>query len=194
MEKKKMIECFVNKAENYDCSLKELDLPSEMISDEKWIVLDSTVTEDDINQLEDEFGIKFPLDYRNYIGSCAHAFSCMIGYFDNFLFDDDVEVELIIPTQRYGNEIKDIKEFLLENHVLVQCGYIPIGLFNDNGYMCIDTRRENEIRWLPYENCVDFEMYDEFNEESLPVFKNFEEYINCYFCGDKHEIEDDDEY
>lgn len=37
-----------------------------------------------------------------------------------------------------------------------------------------------------------FETYDEFNEESLPVFKSFEEYIKCYFYGIKHEIEDDE--
>ncbi len=194
MEKEKIKEYFINKAEKYECNVKELDLPSEMIRNDKWIVLDTTANETDIERLESELKIKFPIDYRNYIGTCAHAFSCLIGTFDNFLFDDDIDIELIIPIQRYGREIQDIKDFLIENKVLVQCGYIPIGLFNDNGYMCIDTKRENEIRWLPYENCVGFSSYDEFNEESLPIFKHFKEYMDCYFLGTKHEIEDDDEY
>ena len=85
----------------------------------------------------------------------------------------------------YKNEVKDWDCLVMR--------WFRFFCFFD-GYMCIDTRRENEIRWLPYENCAGFEMYDEFNEESLPVFKNFDEYINCYFCGIKHEIEDDDEY
>lgn len=194
MEKEKVREYFVSKAENYECGVNDLDIPNEMIKNGKWVVLDSTATETDIDSLENELKTKFPVDYRNYIGTCAHAFSCLIGNFDNFLFDDDVDIELTIPMQRVGHEIQDIKEFLLENSVLIQCGYIPIGLFNDNGYICIDTKRENEIRWLPYKNCVGFDSYDEFNEESLPVFKSFEEYMNCYFLGIKHEIEDDDEY
>ena len=189
-----MKEYFIGKAENYEYNVKEFDLPSEMIRDDRWIVLDTTAKETDIDRLESELKIKFPMDYRNYIGTCAHAFSCLIGKFDNFLFDDDVDIELTIPIQRYGREIQDIKEFLKENSVLIECGYIPIGIFNDNGYICIDTKRENEIRWLPYENCVDFDSYNDFNEESLPVFKNFEEYMNCYFLGIKHEIQDDDEY
>lgn len=185
---------FVCKAENYECRVEALDIPNEMIKNGEWVVLDSTATETDIDSLENELKIKFPVDYRVYIGTCAHAFSCLSGKFDNFLFDDDVDIELTIPMQRYGHEIQDIKEFLLENSVLIQCGYIPIGIFNDNGYICIDTKRENEIRWLPYDNCVGFDSYEEFNEESLPMFKNFEEYMNCYFLGTKHEIEDDEEY
>ena len=194
MKKEKMKKYFVCKAENYECRVEALDIPHEMIKNGEWVVLDSTAIETDIDSLENELKIKFPVDYRVYIGTCAHAFSCLSGKFDNFLFEDDVDIELTIPMQRFGHEIQDIKDFLIENSILIQCGYIPIGIFNDNGYICIDTERENEIRWLPYENCVGFDSYEEFNEESLPVFKSFEEYMNCYFMGTKHEIEDDEEY
>ena len=112
MKKEKMKEYFITRAENYECSLKGLDLPNEMIHNEKGIVLASTAVETDIDSLENELKTKFPVDYRNYIGACAHAFSCLTGNFDNFLFEDDVTIELIIPLQRYGREIQDIKEFL----------------------------------------------------------------------------------
>ena len=100
---------FVCKAENYECRVEALDIPNEMIKNGEWVVLDSTATETDIDSLENELKIKFPVDYRIYIGTCAHAFSCLSGSFDNFLFDDDVDIELIIPMQRYGHEIQDIK-------------------------------------------------------------------------------------
>jgi hypothetical protein len=135
--------------------------------------------------LSKELNIILPEEYINFIGSCAHAYTRLSGKLDNFLYEDDVDVELIICPQILGKELEQIKECLEENKFIISLGYIPIGIFNDNGYLYIDLKKENKIVWLPFENCVGLTTYEEFDSEGFIIFNNLEELMECFFMGKK---------
>ncbi len=192
MEKNKMMKYFQSLRKNYDDETFETDedIPEKMIKNGQWIVLESTVREEQLEALEKEFNIQFPKEYKEFIGTCAHAFSCLEGKLDNFLFEDDVDVQLEIIPQYYGKELSLLYQDLKENSLVISLGYIPIGVFNDDGYLYIDTRKQNKIVWLPFEDCVGFTTYDEFDSEGFVIFENLYELMDCFFLGKTYTVKD----
>ena len=79
---------------------------------------------------------------------------------------------------------------LKENEIIVQQKYLPLGEFDEDGYLCIDLKNNNEIVWLPFENCVGFTKREEFEEEQLHIFNDLDDFIKCFFGKEKYVIEE----
>lgn len=165
-------------------------IPEEMQEGDSWKVVPTTVTEADIDDFEKKVNIKLTSEYRKFIGSCAHLFTHLSGKLDNFLYEDDVDVDLEIMPQPYGNELSYLLVDMMENNLMTSLGYIPLGVFNDNGYLYIDTNKENKIVWLPFDNCIGFTTYEEFDNEGFVIFEDFEEFMRCFFLKEVHEVKD----
>ena len=114
------------------------EIPSVMREKNTWKVVDSTLTVAEIKELENGLQMEFPKSYKDYLMASAHLFEKLIGKFDNFFFEDDVDIVLKIQPQPYGEELKYVHEMLEENIILVRENYLPLGIFDDNGYLCID--------------------------------------------------------
>lgn len=155
-----------------------------------WSLEDSSIEEGDVKKLEEELQITFPKKYCEYIMAAAHRFTTLVGKFDNFFFEDDVDIEIKIVPQPYGEELKYIRKMLKENEIIVQQKYLPLGEFDEDGYLCIDLKNNNEIVWLPFENCVGFTKREEFEEEQLHIFDDLDDFIKCFFGKEKYVIEE----
>lgn len=182
MEKEKIKDYFIecknsHKKENIDTAV--------------WNLESSSLNDVDIKKMEEEIHIVFPKEYRAYIMTAAHQFTVLKGNFDNFFLEDDVDVELKIVPQPYHEELKYIREMLKENMILVRQSYLPIGEFDEDGYLCIDLKGNNEIVWIPFENCIGFTEREQFEQEQISIFHEFDDYIKCFFGGAKYIIEDE---
>lgn len=155
-----------------------------------WELKDSLLDLSAVHVLEQEVQLEFPSEYCEYIMAAAHMFTELEGKFDNFFFEDDVDVVLKIVPQPQGKELKYIREMLKENFILVKEKYLPLGEFDEDGYLCIDLMHKNEIVWIPFEDCVGFTTREQFETEQLHIFYKFDDFIKCFFGKEKHEIED----
>ena len=177
-----------NEIKNYFIKCKEEN--SGEVDSTSWNLEDSSLDESAVKDLEAEFQIHFPKDYCEYIMAAAHRFTVLDATLDNFFFEDDVEVELKIVPQPYKDELKYIRELLKENEILVGQNYLPLGEFEEDGYLCIDLEDDNKIVWIPFENCVGFCERKQFEEEQLPMFDGLDDFIKCFFGKEKYVIED----
>lgn len=189
MTKENIIQYFNEYMKTHNDIEVEYEIPDEMKDGNSWKLCESSITEQDICELEKEFNITLPQDYKNYLMVSAHMFTTLTGNFDNFCYDNDVDIELIIPPQPYKAELMYIKELYKNNAVLVNAGYIPLGQFDEDGWLCIDLENDNELVWVPFECCVGFTKREEFETEQLHIFYQFADYITCFFEGKTHEIE-----
>jgi len=117
----------------------EMVNPSELPNNEgwqKWYPIDSTVTDNEIEYIENELGFRLPSSYKTFLKH-KHFY------------------ELYISDARFsGQEIKNWNQHLLKmafngypKEFLIDKGYIPFADWNDWGLLCFDTN----------ESCVDNE-------------------------------------
>lgn len=190
---KEQIKAYFTECSKNNDTVPEYDIPSEMQADGAWSVMDSTLAKEDLADLERQFNLKLPREYCDYIMAAAHMFTELTGNFNNFLFEDDVDVVMQIPPQPYKEELKYIKEMIEENSLLVGLGYLPIGTFDSDGYLYIDLENQNRLVWLPFDNCVGFTTREEFESEEVLIFETLDEYIKCFFGGETYTIPDEEE-
>ena len=165
-------------------------MPKENEKKIKWEVKDSSIGLLEVQELEKEINLEFPSEYCEYVMAASHMFTELEGNFDNFFYEDDVDVSLKIVPQPYGEEQKYIRELLKDNYILVEEKYIPFGEFDEDGYLCIDLINNNEIVLLPFDECVGFTKRNQFETEQLHIFYKFDDFIKCFFGKEKHKIED----
>ena len=170
----------------------EFPIPTEMKEGNSWKLMDSTLTAKDIEELEKDFNLTLPEEYKEYIMAASHMFGCLAGNLDNFLFEDDVDVTLKVIPQPYKAELKYIKVYFENLDVLLKAGYIPLGEFEEDGCLYMDLENNNRIVWIPYEDCIGFTKREEFEEEQIKIFNNLSEYMKCFFGKHTHVIEDEE--
>ncbi|MNW25743.1 hypothetical protein D3C74_24930 [compost metagenome] len=110
------------------CRWMHPDVPDEMkvqdgtmSSDQdwaRWRIIPSTVTQEDIAGLEQEFGLTFPTWYQAFISTYHHFFD-------------------IVPSQGVDDPLSDIRN--MYNPVLCKLGYLPFAWDAEYGKIrCID--------------------------------------------------------
>ncbi|MHC1686064.1 MAG: SMI1/KNR4 family protein [Clostridiaceae bacterium] len=167
----------------------EYIIPQEMIDSsdsEKWILLESNVSEDDIFKLEKKFKVKIPSMYKAFISAYSHFFEELEGIFDNFYDEDDVEVFVDIIPQPSNMPLSRIERVFEELRELIDLGYIPIGDFNGQGPLCIDILNSNKLVWLNHEEYYKCETREEVEKISVLIFNSFNEFMECFFGGVTH--------
>lgn len=179
--------------------------PKEMETsngDMDWQYVKSSVSKQQISDLEEKYGIEFPDIYKEFISTYAHLIGDLSGVLDNFLFEDDVEVTLQIPTQAYNSELDKIEELFDSNREFVGWGYIPIGQFDQDGNAHIEETDETgliwldinsgEVIWLDEEEAVDCSCREDVEENRIVVFESFTDLLDCFFKKEVYECPEEE--
>jgi len=161
-----------------------------MFQKSKWLLQKSKLDPKEFEDLFKNMNVTLPQEYIDYFMAASHYFTIMESKIDNFLFEDDVDIEVEVFPQPIGKEIKYLKEIVLEKEVFVKNGYLPIAGFNDDGYLYMDTGTK-QIGWLSAEDCIGLEKREEFENEFIPVFKTIDDYIKCLWGDVHYEVPDD---
>ncbi|MDY5911929.1 MAG: SMI1/KNR4 family protein [Inconstantimicrobium porci] len=166
------------------------DVPEDMMSDNgTWKLVESQVTDEQIRALEDEFKIKIPQVFKNYLSSYYYLFDELNGTIDNFYGEFDKKVIMYIPKQPSDAPLKGYADLFRGLSELIDFGYIPIGDFYGWGPICFDTLNNNKIVWLDHDEYYDCKSREELDELAEVLFNNFEECIECFFCGKVHDCD-----
>lgn len=163
--------------------LKRPELPEEMTVEgtkdgdgwSVWKLIPSTVTDEDIANEEEGFGLKFPNLLKAYLSTYHHAFD-MLG--DNY--PDD-------PFEALDNAF---------NPQLAKNGYLPFAWDEDGFFIrCIDLNADSDGDCCPVVQFDHEELFDllydyedngenvpreELEELSEPIADSFEEYLNGF--------------
>lgn len=173
---KTIFEALYEKLCNQDESFVKMPhVPEEMWADDvatneewkKWKLTSSTVTDKDIDELEKELGVSFPVVFRAFLSTYFH-------YFDD-------EIGRSSPDDAF----KSVRQAW--NPILVKFGYLPFGWDSNGAYLrCIDLENmPDEEMCAIYE--IDHEILFNFDEETvteddidenmLYVAENFMEFL-----------------
>lgn len=139
------------------------DIPLEMLNtsipqkDEwkEWKPIDSIITDDDINKLENKIGLPIPLSYRYYL-KYKHFYGLKIP-------DHSVNLPHHLPDK----ELTLLQEYILEGldpEYLIERNYIYFADFNDYGILCFDANepeKNNEFKivYIDHERLEDTHLY-----------------------------------
>jgi len=131
-------------------------IPPEMfagpISESGWVewkLLPSTLKASDIEQLETEFGVKFPPSFQAYLLARHHCFDQMSSRRH--------EESIMLPDLPSRNPLRKLREELHGWRPLIAAGLIPFAEFGDGyGPICFDASRrsadgECPILWVDHE-------------------------------------------
>lgn len=155
-------------------------------NENKWILLESNVSEEDILKLEEKFNIKLPSLYKAFLSTYFHMFGELDGIFDDFHCEDDREVSVDIIPQPSDKPLKEIENVFEQCNELIGFGYIPIGDFNGWGPLCFDVLNNYKLVWLDHEEYYSCETRGELEELAETLFDNFKEFMDCFFAGNRH--------
>ncbi len=152
----------------------------------KWMLLESNVSEEDIHKLEEKFNVKLPSLYKAFISTYFHMFEELDGVIDDFHCEDGKEVYVDILPQPSNKPLKVIENVYKECEELIEFGYIPMGDFNGWGPLCFDTHNNYKLVWLDHEEYYSCETREEIEELGETIFDNFTEFLECFFAGVIH--------
>lgn len=189
MGRERIYQYFQKRYNSYDTSLIPNEIPDEMIEDGKWLLKKSTLDSILFEEFLKENNILAPTEYIEYMLTAAHCFSRLDGKLDNFLFEDDVDVEIEVIPQPIGRELEYVKAVILEEYILVKNNYLPLAIFDEDGYLCMDVESK-QIGWLPHEYCIGLTTREELENEYIPVFESIDDYIKCFLGGERYEVPD----
>lgn len=152
----------------------------------KWVLLESNVSEEDILKLEDKFNVKLPSIYKAFISTYFHMFEELEGILDDFHCEDDKKVYVDILPQPSNKPLQIIQNVFEGCEELIAFGYIPIGDFNGWGPLCFDVLSNYKLVWLDHEEYYNCETREELEELGETIFDNFKEFMECFFAGVTH--------
>lgn len=83
----------------------------------------------------------------------------------------------------------DIKKLEEEIHIVFPKEYRAYIMTAAHQFTVL--KGNNEIVWIPFENCIGFTEREQFEQEQISIFHEFDDYIKCFFGGEKYIIEDE---
>ncbi|WP_061313792.1 SMI1/KNR4 family protein [Clostridium botulinum] len=168
------------------------EIPNEMVCNDKnkWKLIESNISEEDIVRLEKHFQVKLPELYKAFISSYFYLFDKLEGIVDNYNDYDDYDMEVDIMNQTPDKPLDEIYHVFNEYKELLKFGYIPIGDLDDIGPICFDALNNYSLVLLDHEEYYQCKSRDELEEMAVLVFSNFGNFLECFFCGVKYVCED----
>ncbi len=147
---------------------------SEMDSEgwQKWVPIQSEVTEDEIKDLEHMINVALPDSYKRFL-KYKHFYDLHIG-------------ECGFCSHPVNNWKKSLNEMILNGYpkeFLLDKGRVPFANWSDWGLLCFDTTKKCENSNYPIV-LWDHEVYNDFTE----VYSDFESMI--YELDDEFELND----
>ncbi|AWI05532.1 SMI1/KNR4 family protein [Clostridium drakei] len=142
----------------------------------KWVLLESNVSEEDIFKLEKKINIKLPSIYKAFISTYFHMFKELDGVLNDFHCEDGKEVYVDIFRQPSNKPLQVIENVYKECEEIIEFGYIPIGDFNGWGPLCFDAHNSYKLVWLDHEEYYSCETREELEELGETIFDNRDSY------------------
>jgi len=152
----------------------------------KWVLVESNVSEEDIFKLEEKINVKLPSLYKAFISTYFHMFEELDGVLDDFHCEDGKEIYVDILPQPSNKPLKVIENVYKECEEIIGFGYIPIGDFNGWGPLCFDVYNSYKLVWLDHEEYYSCETREELEELGETIFDDFKEFLECFFAGVTH--------
>ncbi|WP_238899039.1 SMI1/KNR4 family protein [Clostridium sp. YIM B02500] len=152
----------------------------------KWVLVESNVSEEDIFKLEEKINVKLPSLYKAFISTYFHMFEELDGVLDDFHCEDGKEIYVDILPQPSNKPLKVIENVYKECEEIIGFGYIPIGDFNGWGPLCFDVYNSYKLVWLDHEEYYSCETREELEELGETILDNFKEFLECFFAGVTH--------
>ncbi|KAF2081961.1 SMI1/KNR4 family protein [Flavobacterium sharifuzzamanii] len=97
-----------------------------------WFPVASTVTDDEIEELQNQIGCEFPEDYKMFL-KYKHFYELHIS--EASFFEHPINSWKMSLVEKIFHE--HLKDDLIDN------GLIPFAMWEDWGYLCFDTNRNN---------------------------------------------------
>lgn len=150
----------------------------------EWRVLPSTLSEDEVTELENKFGIHLPPLFRAYLLARFHLFDQVTSRLHD---------QLILMTDTpAGNPLAPLLQLLTAWRPLIDSGFIPFAEWGDGwGPMCFDTERraldgDCPIVWMDHEGLAQLgEEHCRMRKKVLPLtqplYETFRQFVTDVF-------------
>lgn len=149
-----------------------------------WRVMPSTLRPADIDQLQSQFSVALPPQFRAYLLARHHCFAQVKSVkYDQLIFFPD------LPTR---DPLRSLRESLKGWRFLLPTGLIPFAEWGDGwGPMCFDTKKRRDdgdcpILWLDHEQIIplgervsDGEVLRKFEK---PLYASFHDLVEDIFA------------
>ncbi|OJJ22820.1 hypothetical protein BKI52_00270 [marine bacterium AO1-C] len=189
MEKvREMIDGFLKKMSENEFMMTTLfDIPPEMINSDVeteddeykgWQPIDSIITDDDIQLLEQDIGYPLPLSYREFL-KYKH-------FVELFITDLSIRFQPHLP-DRNIRFLRELVFEMMEPEFIIDRGYIYFADFSDYGLLCFDANahqpdNEYKIVYIDHEILEEAHPYAdsfiELLESDQEKGNRFIEYLN----------------
>lgn len=145
---------------------KESELGSKLY----WKAIKSTVSESEIQELEDYFNHKLPKSYKEFLQH-RHFIELELGSYGVRFFKN-------LPR----TFVEDMKEEI-ENYYwnLIERNYLPFAALSDYGVLCFDanvTKPNNEYPIITFDHEDEFIESDNYSPDFETMFQEFEENLD----------------
>jgi hypothetical protein len=118
-----------------------------------WFPIDSTVTDAEMEEIEDRIGHTFPNDYKTFLKH-RHFYELQIS-----------EVSFCAhPVNTWGESLTEMIFDGYPTEFLIEKGYIPFANWSDWGLLCFDTNRNKDDKNYPIV-LWDHEIAEEFQDQ-----------------------------
>ena len=169
----------------------------------------STITDEELDDLQKKYNIVFPQFYRDLLQTYYFNFSRLLGVVDDWLIGYNEQYIFITPNIDDG--LKNLCKYwddCEEAYHFIENGYLPIGDWGGAGPLCIDTRGDSRsiqydnkktwtLVWFDHEEFFEAKEYADFKKAERPAAPDLRELMEWYFLGkydDEYEdYEEDDE-
>ena len=159
----------------------------------------STVTDKDIEELQDKIGMEIPTIYKDFLKTYYFEFDELDGVIMHRGAYQEHSIMLFSNKDDNFNELCDRWKFYEEDLKMLSNGYLPIG---DWGYgwgpLCIDTSKSLDkvklddektwsIVWFDHEYFFGGETAEDFIKAALPAAPDFKELLSWFFLNELEE-------
>ena len=166
----------------------------------------STITDEELDDLQKKYNIIFPQFYRDFLKTYFYEFEELYGVVDDEIAGYTKQYVEILPNKNDGLKylVADWDEDNKLGLQLMANGYIHIGTWGGSwGPLCIDTHKSIEnidyddystwsLVWFEFDEFFGGETLEDYIEAAQPAAPDLKELMEWYFLG-KYSDECDDE-
>jgi hypothetical protein len=147
-----------------------------------WKPVPSQITEKDIRELEETYGIELPLTFRSFLMAYHYVFLQFDLEADGGAYPGDCAF-IVLPGLPVGQGLKQFDELIRHWSPLLSAGYIPFAFAEDDqGPICLNARGRREdgdypVVWFLHEDI------HHLGEEQLRIRNNLLPHVRGLFTS-----------
>ena len=175
------------------CRMPYIQLTKSNISNKDISELENTTQKklpDSIKTYLMSYSLSVPIITGRMLGDFSKTYCEEPGQWRPLRMEEDIAITTLqVNLKSAGHELDNFREL---NTMFIKTHYICIGIYNEVYYVLLDTRNGSIVR-------VDMERVrtgigDDTERDierfSFPFFKNFEDFLSCFFVGNLYDIDE----